>query len=158
MERGRRLLTLPLGPTTDVPDVENHTFTSTIHWLVPNINLSASTRIFPSPSFPASSSKHNVSLPNPYFPYVPPHPHKGTPYHRYTFIVLSHDEPLELGELRRSKFDFKKWQAGLPEGTRVEGATFFRAEYDAEACAEVWEKFMRTFSQTRLYRVALFGS
>jgi hypothetical protein len=45
--------------------------------------------------------------------------------------------------MQRENFDFKAWEAGLPEGTRVEGATFFRAVHDAEGCAEVWREFMR---------------
>ncbi|KAF9513867.1 hypothetical protein BS47DRAFT_1485340 [Hydnum rufescens UP504] len=60
----------------DVPSTSTQSFQNYLHWLVPNISLSAT-----------SSAVHIPSPESPEFativPYVPPHPQKGTPYHRY---------------------------------------------------------------------------
>ncbi|KAF9261856.1 PEBP-like protein [Marasmius fiardii PR-910] len=59
----------------DVPDEDNRTFTTYLHWLKPNIPLSA-TRRGPIPDL------------NTHTTYIPPHPQRGTPYHRYTILLL----------------------------------------------------------------------
>ncbi|KAK0444944.1 phosphatidylethanolamine-binding protein [Desarmillaria tabescens] len=59
----------------DVPDPENETFTTFLHWLCPNVPLSAIT----------SGPIKNL---NTHTQYVPPHPQQGTPYHRYTLLLL----------------------------------------------------------------------
>ncbi|KAG6332502.1 hypothetical protein ID866_6587 [Astraeus odoratus] len=68
-----RLYTL-LMVDPDVPDEANHTFQTYLHWLQPNVALSAT-----SPS-PIDVNTHTE--------YIPPHPQKGTPYHRYTILLL----------------------------------------------------------------------
>lgn len=138
---------IPFPPTSDVPDLANYTYTTFLHWLVPNVELSASTRVFPSPSFsPSPSAKHVASLPEALVSYLPPHPHKGSDSHRYTFLVVSHPKPIDIVAPSREGFNFRSWladlQASQPEA-QVEGMTFVRAEYDAEACAEIWDKYMR---------------
>ncbi|KAJ7671961.1 hypothetical protein B0H17DRAFT_1141370 [Mycena rosella] len=59
----------------DVPDEANQTFTTFLHWLKPNIPLSAT---------------HVGRIPflNTHTRYIPPHPQRGTPYHRYTVLLL----------------------------------------------------------------------
>ncbi|KAL4065768.1 phosphatidylethanolamine-binding protein [Scleroderma yunnanense] len=59
----------------DVPDEANGMFQTYLHWLQPNIPLSA---LSPSP----------VADMNTHTEYIPPHPQKGTPYHRYTVLLL----------------------------------------------------------------------
>ncbi|KAJ3851842.1 phosphatidylethanolamine-binding protein [Lentinula lateritia] len=63
----------------DVPNEETRTFTTYLHWMKPNIPVSAvaEPRAFISPS-----------LLNSHTTYVPPHPQQGTPYHRYTILLL----------------------------------------------------------------------
>ncbi|KAF9302054.1 hypothetical protein BGZ74_005910 [Mortierella antarctica] len=59
----------------DMPDVENESFKQQLHWLITNVPLSAvQTEV--------STDNANVVL-----PYVPPHPPKGTRYHRYTLLL-----------------------------------------------------------------------
>ncbi|KAJ7293947.1 phosphatidylethanolamine-binding protein [Mycena rebaudengoi] len=59
----------------DVPDQLNQTFTTFLHWMKPNIPLSAT---------------HTGRIPflNTHTRYIPPHPQRGTPYHRYTLLLL----------------------------------------------------------------------
>ncbi|KAL0568361.1 mitochondrial 54S ribosomal protein YmL35 [Marasmius crinis-equi] len=59
----------------DVPDEQNRTFTTYLHWLKPNIPLSAT---------------HRGPIPglNTHTTYIPPHPQRGSPYHRYTILLL----------------------------------------------------------------------
>ncbi|TFK38624.1 phosphatidylethanolamine-binding protein [Crucibulum laeve] len=59
----------------DVVDEENESFTTYLHWLKPNIPLSATTT-----SRITDLNTHTL--------YIPPHPPKGTPYHRYVLLLL----------------------------------------------------------------------
>ncbi|ESK95585.1 hypothetical protein Moror_12659 [Moniliophthora roreri MCA 2997] len=59
----------------DVPDEANQTFTTYLHWLKPNIPLSATHR-------------GPITHLNTHTRYIPPHPQRGTPYHRYTILLL----------------------------------------------------------------------
>ncbi|KDR84725.1 hypothetical protein GALMADRAFT_233035 [Galerina marginata CBS 339.88] len=58
----------------DVPHPEAETFTTFLHWMKPNIPLSAT-----------SSNLTNL---NDHTSYIPPHPQRGTPYHRYVCLLL----------------------------------------------------------------------
>ncbi|KAG6841548.1 hypothetical protein C0991_009913 [Blastosporella zonata] len=58
----------------DVPDEENQSFRTYLHWLKPNVPLSATTRAY------LNLDDHT--------PYIPPHPQQGTPYHRYVLLLL----------------------------------------------------------------------
>ncbi|EJD03667.1 PEBP-like protein [Fomitiporia mediterranea MF3/22] len=60
----------------DVPDPENSTFTTYLHWLQPNIALSS------------ASCGHLPTIPH--TKYIPPHPQRGSPYHRYCLFLLPH--------------------------------------------------------------------
>ncbi|KAF8341680.1 phosphatidylethanolamine-binding protein [Amanita rubescens] len=61
----------------DVPDQENAAFTTFLHWMKPNIPLSAIHR-------------DRILDLNTHTAYIPPHPQHGTPYHRYVFLLLPH--------------------------------------------------------------------
>ncbi|KAK0207951.1 phosphatidylethanolamine-binding protein [Desarmillaria ectypa] len=69
-----RLYTMMLVDS-DAPDPENETFTTFLHWLCPNVPLSAIT----------SGPIKNL---NTHTQYIPPHPQQGTPYHRYSLLLL----------------------------------------------------------------------
>jgi len=58
----------------DVPNPESESFTTFLHWMKPNIALSAT-----------STSLLNL---NTHTKYIPPHPQRGTPYHRYATLLL----------------------------------------------------------------------
>lgn len=55
----------------DVPNEETASYTNYLHWMQPNIPLSAL-----SPTELPNLNEHTK--------YIPPHPQRGTPYHRYT--------------------------------------------------------------------------
>ncbi|KAJ7590621.1 phosphatidylethanolamine-binding protein [Mycena floridula] len=59
----------------DVPDPENQSYTTYLHWMQPNIPLSC-------------SNTSRLTISNDHTPYLPPHPQKGSPYHRYTIFFL----------------------------------------------------------------------
>ncbi|EKM83372.1 hypothetical protein AGABI1DRAFT_116893 [Agaricus bisporus var. burnettii JB137-S8] len=69
-----RLYTLVLLDA-DVPDEANATLTTYLHWMQPNVPLSAdhTSRIL-------DLNKHTK--------YIPPHPQQGTNYHRYVLLLL----------------------------------------------------------------------
>ncbi|TFK76620.1 PEBP-like protein [Pluteus cervinus] len=69
-----RLYTL-LMVDPDVPDPENASFTTFLHWLKPNIPLSA------------TNAGRLLDL-DTHTEYIPPHPQRGTPYHRYVVLLL----------------------------------------------------------------------
>ncbi|CAG8604054.1 3546_t:CDS:2 [Ambispora gerdemannii] len=100
----------------DMPDVERKSFKTQWHWLITNIPLSA--------------TKHTVSGGTTLLDYIPPHPPKGTPYHRYTIGILhqpNDHEPLEIEQPHR-------WMnvREFMQEYRLElcGASFFRGEWD----------------------------
>ncbi|TEB26318.1 PEBP-like protein [Coprinellus micaceus] len=66
----------------DVPNPETASYTTFLHWLQPNVPLSASTT--------------RISGLNNHTKYIPPHPQKGTPYHRYTVLLIP--QPPKEGE------------------------------------------------------------
>ncbi|KAI6022597.1 phosphatidylethanolamine-binding protein [Pisolithus marmoratus] len=84
-----RLYTL-LMVDPDVPDETNSTFQTYLHWLQPNVPLSA------------TSSSPIADL-NDHTEYIPPHPQKGTPYHRYTVLLLPQRVPISVPVLQKDQ-------------------------------------------------------
>jgi Phosphatidylethanolamine-binding protein len=62
--------------TVDVPDVENDSFTTKVHWMVKNIVAS------PTETIIRPENGETV------LEYLPPHPFKGMAYHRYPIFVF----------------------------------------------------------------------
>ncbi|OBZ80101.1 54S ribosomal protein L35, mitochondrial [Grifola frondosa] len=119
-----RLYTL-LMVDLDVPDPENESFQSYLHWLHPNIPLSA---FSPSP----------IPLTTTHTRYVPPHPQAGTPYHRYVILLLPQVSATErisipaIEDADRLGFNFREFAEKYGfDGTRGGGAHMWR---------EVWDK------------------
>ncbi|KAI8367400.1 phosphatidylethanolamine-binding protein [Choanephora cucurbitarum] len=125
----QRLYTLMLVDP-DSPDVENQTYQQRCHWLITNVPLSATSPIV----------KEGDSV----LDYIPPHPQKGTKYHRYTLIA--YEQPNE-GQTKvdikvdsRDQFDVK----GLAEthGLQVSGATFFRQVWN-ESVSKIYNEILK---------------
>jgi len=118
----------------DVPDEENQTFKMFLHWLQPNITLSAeSAGLLP-------SAAHT--------PYLPPHPPRGTPCHRYVLLLLPHEDPttklsLPLGSLKRDAFDVRKFVQEHALRTDSGGAFMWRAVWDEES-SRIWREVIKT--------------
>lgn len=65
--------------------------------------------------------------------YIPPHPEKGTPYHRYTYVLLEQSKALP-GEIRLPEdqvLDFDTRHFAKQNSLTAAGVTFFR---------QVWHK------------------
>ncbi|KIJ60093.1 hypothetical protein HYDPIDRAFT_139582 [Hydnomerulius pinastri MD-312] len=67
----------------DVPDEAINSYQTFLHWLQPNITLSAI-----SPSMISNTNTHTQ--------YIAPHPQKGTPYHRYTIMLLPQKSHIDV--------------------------------------------------------------
>ncbi|KAH8977882.1 PEBP-like protein [Lactarius akahatsu] len=117
----------------DVPDEESQSFRTYLHWLQPNISLSAtSAGLLPSIA---------------HTPYVPPHPARGTPYHRYVLLLLPHADPtaklsLPPGPLERDAFDVRKFVQDHALGTNGGGAFMWRAVWDLES-SRIWREVIK---------------
>ncbi|KAI0656770.1 PEBP-like protein [Cubamyces menziesii] len=130
-----RLYTL-LMVDLDVPDPENRSYTTYLHWMRPNIPLSAFT---PAPAVPL----------NTHTPYVPPHPQRGTPYHRYVLLVLpqaSATEPIDIPVYKESDrlgFNFRAFaeQYGF-DGARGGGAHMWREVWD-ETVSHIYQHTLK---------------
>ncbi|QRV76833.1 phosphatidylethanolamine-binding protein (PEBP) family [Ceratobasidium sp. AG-Ba] len=102
----------------DVPDTATESYSTFIHALQTNI--------------PISATKTQITLSNgDVFPYIPPHPQNGTPYHRYTTFLLPQSSKLDLdvSQLSRENFNMRAFFAehGFSEGG---GMHMFRQEWD----------------------------
>jgi len=115
-----RLYTL-LMVDPDVPDSDKQSFTTYLHWLQPNIPLSCITR--------------SIEISEGHTPYIPPHPQRGTPYHRYVLLLLPQPSPTESIRVPtlsdRLHFNVREFmtQHGLEGGTGG-GAHMWRQVWD----------------------------
>jgi len=76
-------------------------------------------------------------------PYLPPHPARGTPYHRYVLLLLPHEDPtlklsLPPGPLERDAFDLRRFVQEHALRTDGGGAFMWRAVWDEES-SRIWE-------------------
>jgi large subunit ribosomal protein L35 len=76
-------------------------------------------------------------------PYLPPHPARGTPYHRYVLLLLPHEDPnaklsLSSGPLERNDFDVRSFVR--EHALRTDGGAFmWRAVWDEES-SRIWKE------------------
>ena len=109
------------------------------HPLSPNISLSSTQTSIPS-SLPAA------------LPYLPPAPPEGTPYHRYTALLLEQPAPLSLpaegedGAVAREDFNVRAFVA--EHGLVARGISFFREKWSKEerergAVSKVWTEILK---------------
>ncbi|KAI0030443.1 phosphatidylethanolamine-binding protein [Vararia minispora EC-137] len=113
----------------DIPDEENASFTTFLHWLQPNIELPTSTQPL------ALASAHT--------PYIPPHPAQGSPYHRYFIALL----PQTRGRIAvkpqvREGFNMRDFIRDYGLDVNGGGAHMFRCEWDKHT-AKVWEQIIK---------------
>ncbi|CEI96018.1 hypothetical protein RMCBS344292_10189 [Rhizopus microsporus] len=115
----------------DSPDVANKAYQQHCHWLLANVPLSATESIV---------TGGDVVL-----DYVPPHPQKGTKYHRYTLIAFEQpnegQEKIDLQVNQREAFDVKALAQSY--GLKPTGASFFREEWD-ETVSKIYSEIMKT--------------
>ncbi|KAG5440717.1 hypothetical protein PCK2_000153 [Pneumocystis canis] len=101
----------------DVPNVQKDSFKTYLHWLVCNILISPiNTLVQP----------HTGTI---LAPYIPPHPQKGSPYHRYTLLVFEQTEKnLNNPVIERDGFDVRQF-ASLNH-FQIVGIHFWRGVWD----------------------------
>ncbi|KAG0213123.1 hypothetical protein BGX28_004949 [Mortierella sp. GBA30] len=109
----------------DVPDMENESFKQQLHWLVANVPLSATQ---------TDVTKENANA-NVVLDYLPPHPPKGTKYHRYTLLVAEQPNGgKDKVEMDKSRISRETTLSDLCEEYKldVKGLTFFRQVWDKD--------------------------
>ncbi|KAI9504025.1 phosphatidylethanolamine-binding protein, partial [Coemansia spiralis] len=115
----------------DEPFVEKQTFREQFHWVAANL------------PFSRLHTKAVIDASNVMLPYIPPHPAKGTPNHRYAFAVFeqgeSGQEKLEGIDVSR---DMVLRNFVSQHGLRLVGISFFRASWD-ESVDEVYREVLK---------------
>ncbi|KAI9491041.1 phosphatidylethanolamine-binding protein [Zychaea mexicana] len=113
----KRLYTILLVDP-DSPDVANKTYQQHCHWLITNVPLSA--------------TETTVAGGDTVLDYVPPHPQKGTKYHRYTLIAYEQpnggSDKVDIKADKREGFDVKAF--AQTHGLQPRGVSFFRQVWD----------------------------
>ncbi|KAJ2813426.1 mitochondrial 54S ribosomal protein YmL35 [Coemansia furcata] len=103
----------------DEPLETQQTFREQFHWVVANI------------PFSKSQSKANIADALTLLPYVPPHPARGTPNHRYAFVLF---EQGENGSNRLESFEVSRDSVlrtfAAQHDLRPAGISFFRASWN----------------------------
>lgn len=92
------------------------------------------------PNIPLSASRRITRIaPTSHLSYIPPHPQRGTPYHRYVLLLLPHitspTTPIDIpvpSDAERLGFDLRTFVAqwGL-DAAQGGGAHMWREEWDA---------------------------
>ncbi|KAF9901185.1 hypothetical protein BX616_002345 [Lobosporangium transversale] len=107
----------------DMPDAENQTFKQQLHWLMTNVALSATQ---------TEVAKGNPDI---VLPYLPPHPPKGTKYHRYTLLLAEQpNEGRDRVQIDQSQVSRETILKDLCTryNLNVKGLTFFRQVWDKD--------------------------
>ena len=89
------------------------------------------------PNIPLSCATQSIEIPEGHTPYIPPHPQRGTPYHRYVLLLLPQPSPTEpisipaLSDADRLRFNVREFTAqhGL-DGNTGGGAHMWRQVWD----------------------------
>ncbi|PVF95758.1 PEBP-like protein [Serendipita vermifera] len=132
-----RLYTL-LMVDPDSPDPAHQTYRTFLHWLVPNIPISSAS-ISPlsfSNEVPAS--------------WIPPHPQRGTPYHRYCIFLLEHPEPnerIEVGPIDdegRKSFVLREFVNRWKLKPHIGGGAHFWRSIWAQEVSEIYKTLLYT--------------
>ena len=89
-----------------------------------------------------SATSAGLLLPTAHTPYIPPHPARGTPCHRYVLLLLPHADPaaelsLPPGPLERDTFDVRDFVKEHALRTDGGGAFMWRAVWDEES-SRIW--------------------
>ncbi|PWN47630.1 PEBP-like protein, partial [Violaceomyces palustris] len=110
----------------DAPCEETESFKTYAHWLVTDVPLSATANTIP------SDLSHQL-------PYIPPHPQKGSPYHRYTTLLLRQPEgsPSSTSSDPIDRENFNVSDYILRNGLTPVGIHFWREIWSKENAADV---------------------
>ncbi|KIP02565.1 hypothetical protein PHLGIDRAFT_111938 [Phlebiopsis gigantea 11061_1 CR5-6] len=121
----------------DVPNPEHQGFQSYLHWMHPNITLHA-------------FSQNPVPLTGTHTPYVPPHPQRGTPYHRYVLLLVPQASPTERIKIpaismeQRLGFDYRAFAANHGLDASKGGGVFMWREVWDETVSRIHAETLKT--------------
>lgn len=104
----------------DMPSEETQSFKTFVHWLVSDIPLSIHASSIP--------EGHTALL-----PYIPPHPPRGTPYHRYTTLLFEQGPRTQLTEAPREPENVVAFAES--HDLHLAGIHFWRAKW-SESCKD----------------------
>ena len=98
-----------------------------------------------------SSQSSELTLSTSHTPYVPPHPQRGTPYHRYVVLLLpqqSPTEPIEIPAIPKEKrlgFDLRRFaeKYGL-HGDKGGGVHMWREIWDPTV-SQIYKDTLSTY-------------
>lgn len=102
------------------------------------------------PNIPLSCATRSIEVTQGHTPYIPPHPQRGTPYHRYVLLLLpqpSPAEPISVPALSdRLHFNVREFAAqhGL-DGSAGGGAHMWRQVWD-EGVSQIYATVLGIFS------------
>ncbi|KAI7834791.1 phosphatidylethanolamine-binding protein [Kickxella alabastrina] len=117
----------------DEPFEEQQTFREQFHWVVSNLQFSK------------SQTKADTSAGNVLLPYIPPHPAKGTPVHRYAVVAF---EQAEAGQQRIESAavgrDSVLRDFAAQQQLRPVGISFFRSSWNESVDAVYRDVLNRT--------------
>ncbi|GJE94174.1 PEBP-like protein [Phanerochaete sordida] len=121
----------------DVPDPENNGFQTYLHWMEPNIELS-------------TSSENPLPRTSPHTPYIPPHPQRGTPYHRYALMLVAQQDPTKRIEVavptkeQRLGFSYRQLAAEVGLDATKGGGIFMWREIWDETVSRIYAETLKT--------------
>ncbi|KAL4401892.1 mitochondrial 54S ribosomal protein YmL35 [Malassezia pachydermatis] len=98
----------------DVPCEETQSFQTYVHWLVKDVPLSLEKNAIP--------EGHAALL-----PYIPPHPQRGTPYHRYTMLLFEQTAESTVAEIPREAMDVSAFASA--HQLKLAGIHFWREQW-----------------------------
>ncbi|CAG8645405.1 1314_t:CDS:2, partial [Paraglomus occultum] len=100
-----------------MPNVKTQSFQTEWLWLIVNIPLEA--------------TKSTIDGGNIILPYIPPHPPKGTKYHRYTVAVFEQPSQIGVNQVKAERImDVREFVKDY--NLTIRGASFFREVWDEE--------------------------
>ncbi|SDA03047.1 BZ3500_MvSof-1268-A1-R1_Chr11-1g03276 [Microbotryum saponariae] len=84
------------------------------------------------PLRPFSPSRADLPSSPALIPYLPPHPQQGTPYHRYTLVLLEQKQALGLAPEAVERTDFSVREFMRQNDLTASGMSFFRQKWDED--------------------------
>jgi len=108
-------------------------------FLLPNVSANL---LFCRVNIPLEATKSTIDGGNTILPYIPPHPPKGTKYHRYTVAALEQPSQFDVNQVKAERVmnarEFVK-----DYNLTVRGASFFREVWD-EDVTKIYQEILGT--------------
>ena len=104
-------------------------------------------------NIPLNVTKSNISGGEIILPYIPPHPPKGTKYHRYTLAILEqpNNQKIQVPENMNRVKDVREFMSEY--SLTLRGASFFREVWDKDV-SSIYTDILGTFkiiTSSRIY-------